>query len=234
MAVGVLGGGTSGGGLPPAKAWLSDDYDARDYPTVPVANYDDEFNDDTSMSGLLNGLAGRWSWRNQGTATATFTRDGWLTITPPASGSQNFRIIELGTCPDGTYETRVSLDVVTAGWGGMALIDGTNGDLYVYGIGRISGPGDGLAIVRYTNAMGAGAAVVASAAAASSPHTWGWLRAVKSGTALEFWVSWDGMGWRRVATTTDIIGVDRIGIAVSENDSSGLTRLHVAYFRKVA
>lgn len=226
------GGGGGGGGLPAEKAWLEDEYDARDYPSSPNATYDDEFNDATGMSGPVNGLNARWNWRNQSTSTATFTKAGWLTITPPASSSTNLRIIEIAGFADGTYEAHIALDHAGAAWGGICMVDGTNGDLYIAAMGTLTGIGNGVSVLSYGNVTGSGASAIASLI--NVPHTGCWMRITKSGTALAAWVSFDGVGYKRWASWTLANGADRIGLFVNEQDNSGLTRLYVDYFRKVA
>lgn len=235
MAVGILGDSSGGGAaLPDARLWLADDHDARDYPASPDATYDDEFADGVG-SGPANGLDARWSWRNQGAATATFTKAGWLTLAPPAQSGLNWRIIELATFLDGTYEALVSLECVAGDGivGGIVLVDAANGDLLAFGVAQINTLSSGLpiALVARYSSVAAFQSTLASPLVAVNTL---WLRVAKTGTTLEYFVSNDGIGWRRLYTHTDPVGATRIGIGVTEGNNTGLTRLHVAYFRKVA
>jgi hypothetical protein len=227
-----------GGGLPAAKGWLSGNFAAEDIPASPNATYDDEFDDTTGMSGATNGLDARWNWRNQSTATATFTKAGWLTLSCPAQSSDNWRILEIAAMADGTYEALISIEGsdTSAGAvryaGAVVLVDGTNGDFYAVGKANEGG------------------SLVISVQRWSSVTSWGanekilnnpgylanrlYVRVVKASTTLDFWASEDGIGWTKLVTVSDSVSVDRIGVAVSENGNDGQAKLHVDYLRKVA
>jgi len=236
VSIGVLSRGDQGGGggtgLPPAREWLAEDYDPRDYPAPPDA-YDDEFDDDPGMSGAVNGLAARWAWRNQGSATATFPRAGWLTLSigAPQGGSHNWRVIELGAMADGTYEALVALGGAFAGcYGGLIAIDDVNQDAYILAVTEETS--GAIKVYRMTNLTTQQQELTSNALGQVTGLTG--LRVVKAGTALEFWASRGGHSWVRLHGATDAVGVTRIGLAINERGSTGLTVMHVAYFRKVA
>ncbi len=222
--------------VPTTKSWVYNEYDSRDYPASPNATYDDEFNDESGMSGTVNGLNARWNWRNQETATATFTKPGWLTINCPSSGSLDWRILEIAAFANGTYEAHLSIEAtLTNGWvGGMVIVDGTNGDFYA--LGRIYETGLGASVtvgVLYYNSVNSHNNTLQFGSALSVGHSW-YQRIVKSGTSIELWISEDGVGWIRAYTFTDSASTTRIGVGINESNSTGLTKLHVNYFRKIA
>jgi hypothetical protein len=231
-AGGVEWAAGSGGGLPAAKAWLSGNDANEDIPASPNATYDDEFDDDTGMSGSGNGLAAKWNWRNQSTATATFGIEGWLTLSIPASSGANLRILEIAALADGTYDMKMSLEHGQGGdvGGGIVLVDNTNGDLYLWGFIWTAGAKN-IYLQRWNNVTTWNSNIANMVYASTGIY----LRVVKSGTNLTFWWSGDGIGWARLAATqSDAVGADRIGFGLYETSNAGDSKLHVDYFRKVA
>lgn len=197
---------------------------------------DDEFDDSSGNSGTNNGLDARWAWRNQGTATITYPYSGWITLNCPSQASDNIRIIEQ-TLSDGTWDARITWSGVSQAFkvSGLSLIDGVNGDLYVWGIGWETGDVPKLELTQWTNVTTWNNTPF-SYTLNSKHQMLIYLRIVRSGTSLEFWASGDGIGWVRHFTVTDAVGATKIGLAVNENTGSnqGLTKLHCDYFRKVA
>ena len=228
------------GSLPAAKAWLSGNDANEDIPASPDATYDDEFDDTTGMSGAVNGLDARWNWRNQGTATATFGTQGYLSLNAPAQSSSNFRIIEIAALADGTYEALISLEgaqALGAGkgeHGGIVTIDATNGDFYLFGFIKDNATVY-FGLQKWTN--------VTTYSANTALRTLGtnvippplYVRYVKAGTVSTWYASLDGIAWTQVYTeATDGVVPTRIGLAVNEMTNTGATKLLVDYFRKTA
>ncbi len=102
-------------------------------PVAPTA-YDDEFDDNT-----LN--TSKWTWRNQGTATATI-EDGALYLTAPATASMDLKIIEQTLPGDTTWKYRAKVSMPPSSNGnlaGLSLVESSTGKvvtfLFVYSSG---------------------------------------------------------------------------------------------------
>lgn len=93
------GGGGGGGGSTPL--WVTSHPDTP--PSSPNA-MDDEFDDTTGMSGPVNGLNGRWAWRNQGGATIGYASACGI-LTAPSNSGDSLRIIEQSV-PVGNWRVR--------------------------------------------------------------------------------------------------------------------------------
>lgn len=246
----AIGGGTAV--APPTSRYVLTQTDAALTNSVVrqfLANYynetypgsanamDDEFDDSSGMSGTGNGLNARWTWRNQSTATATYAKQGYVSIAVPSSAGLNLRGIEQTTPgTDYTVEAKISIEGVSATTtrAGIALIDSAGGDLYYFCLElATSAPGSQISIGRYNS-------VSSFNSFNFSPTQWGpttaFLRVVyiSGTTTLEFWLSSDGIGWTRMASFVDAVGHNRIGLFVNENNSTGLTVLHCDYFRRTA
>jgi hypothetical protein len=227
-----------GGSIPTEREWLTEEYETRDYPASPNATYDDEFNDETGMSGSGNGLDARWNWRNQGSATSTFPKAGWMTLTCP-SAAVNWRILEIAAFADGTYEAHIAGEgayatgASTGFHAAVVLVDGTNGDFYNFGMATDNTTMFYGLVQRWTNVTTFNSNVQANGVARPAPTSI-YLRVTKSGTTLGFWYSEDGVGWVRSATITDAVSATRIGVAATDVGSTGIAKVHVDYFRKVA
>jgi len=211
-------------------------YYAETYPGSANA-MDDEFDDTAGMSGTINGLNARWTWRNQSTTTATFTPAGYITLTPPSS-AKNWRIIEQTkpAAQDYTVEAKLSLEgtLATAVRGGLVVVDGLNGDLYSFEIDFSAGNLIAVAVLQWT-AVGGTATFRAGLASAGLGNA-AYLRIayVNSTTALSFWFSADGISWVRVHSVADAVVHTTVGLGVDEENSTGLTKLHCDYFRRIA
>jgi len=209
---------------------------AETYPASPNS-MDDEFDDTSGMSGPINGLDARWTWRNQGAAAIAWTMAGWVDMTMPASATENIRIIEQ-TLPAGDwgFEAKISLEGqrTNASSAGIALIDATNGDLYSFGVGVQTSNTDPIVVTvsRYTN-------VTTFLSQTFGPNTVSsnkiFFRVIYTSgtTTLAWWMSLDGIGWVRLGTTVDAVGVTRIGLYADELNNLGLTKLHCDYFRRI-
>lgn len=187
-----------------------------------VANAaNDEFNDDTGMSGPVNLLSAIWTWRNQGLATTTFPDTGGMRINTPASATSSHRILEQAVAAgDFSFETKVALNARATNFAnvGIIAIDRTNGDFYKFGIEAAStATGAGIYIVRqtWTNAT--------TFASASTVRTYGsnviHLRIRRISSAFWFDYSGNGLDWINFDSALADIGINGIGIAANNENS---------------
>lgn len=222
----------SGGAI---KYPFATNYFAETKPGSPNATYDDEFDDTSGMSGSVNGLAAKWAWRNQSTATLTYPFAGYGTMSIPAAASAAWRILEIAAIADGTYDMRFALSgtITNDNAGGMVIIDRTNGDFYSLARHQSTG-GSQMLVQRWTNVTTFSATIATGLTNGSGQTGPQFVRLVKASTALEFWISSNGVGWTRLGTVTSTIGETGIGFGAYESNNTGLTQIHVDYLRKVA
>ncbi len=230
----AIGGATPGGAtLDAAHAWEANDYFGENIPASPNA-LDDEFNDTTGMSGAVNGLDARWTWRNQGGASVSFGKPGYITISP--ASSWNWRIIEQNE-PAGnyTFEAKFSMDTILTQnqYGGIALIDGVNGDLYTVQFG-VFNAGNRLRVEvnRWTNVTTVSANLISFGH--GGPLTELWLRVSWDGANFNAYWSTDGVGWALFHTWADAVVVTKVGIGMLVEGFNAVQALHCDYFRRTA
>ena len=210
--------------------------EARVSPPPVTANaMDDEFDDSSGMSGPINGLDARWTWQNQSTTTITYPTPGWATISPPARAGDSVRQIwQAAPAGNWTVEAKVSLGAPSANVfiAGIYARDGTNGDFYfldcIIGTGSV-----GVEVTRFTNDT-TWDSTPKTASTYGSNSIYLRIQYTATGTRIAFWVSADGIGWERIYEAADAVGVTQFGIAFNETANTGLSKLHVDYFRKVA
>lgn len=224
---------TSGATLDAAHQWLADDYFGQNIPASPNA-LDDEFNDTTGNSGAVNGLDAKWTWRNQGGASVSFGKPGYITLSP--SSASNWRILEQNE-PAGnyTFEAKFSMDslLTVNQYGGIVLIDGVNGDLYSVQFGVFSG-GNRLRIEvdRWTNVTTFLSNLISFGHGA--PPTELWLRVSWDGANFSAYWSTDGVGWTLFHTWADAVVVTKVGIGMLVETFNAVQALHCDYFRRTA
>jgi hypothetical protein len=210
-------------------------FDIRTPPDTPDA-MDDEFNDASGMSGPVNNLDSKWTWRNQSTATATFPHVGRLKLTVPTSASASFRILEQAVAAgDFGFEMKCSLNSRQANFAsvGMIAIDRTNGDFYLIGLGTAAvgtaNPPQQILQQQWNSPTSFNSQVTARNYGPNSVY----LKIERLSGVLWFWYSSDGESWVNVtAALVDGVGVNGIGIAVSEEHNNGGTFATVEYFRR--
>jgi hypothetical protein len=236
--------------IPAARRWVISNFSPDDPPASPNT-MDDEFDDSTGMSGAVNGLNARWAWRNQGAATVTYPKAGWVDLTAPASATHNWRIIEqtMPVAQDYTIEAKFSFsgggrDGVSSARGGLILLDGVNGDFYSLGLELVMARAT-LEIVKWTNVTTySGAAFDIGTANHESisgrNHLYVRLQYRTAGPTYTMYASGDGIGWHRLWKTgagsdviTDAVVATKVGIGVSETTNEGAT-VHCDYFRRIA
>jgi hypothetical protein len=228
------------------ETFLHQQFPAAKPPSSPFS-MDDEFDDTDDNSGPINGLDAKWTWRNQGTAAASFTTAGHLKLTPPQSSGINWRIIEQNA-PAGNYtiEAKFSiegrkLNVVRAG---LVLVDGTNGDFYAIHlqldqttISTSHGPVANMNVDRW-NSVTSFHSVLSYFGSVSQLFTLNTIYArvkyISASTLIEVWISCDGIAWTRLISFTDAVGHTKVGLGISEENNGGDSNMYCDYFRRIA
>jgi hypothetical protein len=219
----------------PAAGAGTGKFDVRVPPASPNA-MDDEFNDESGMSGPVNGLDAQWTHRNQSTTTYTFPQVGRLKITPPTSAVASWRIIEQAVAAgDFAFEMKVSLNSRQANFAsvGMVAIDRTNGDFYTIALGTAAvataNPPQQILQQAWNSVTSFGSQVTARNYGPNSVY----LKIERLSTALWFWYSSDGESWVNVtAALADAVSVNGIGIGISHEHNLAGTFATVEYFRR--
>lgn len=196
---------------------------------------DDEFDDTSGMSGTGNGLNARWAWRNQGGATVTYTKAGWISLNVDTLGQ--WRIIEQAepAAQSYTIEAKFSFDATLAvnQYGGIVLVDGTNGDFYSFMIGVFSaGNRVRVELDRWTNVTTFLSNLFTMTAGATTTV---YLRAAwdNAGALWTLSYSTDGIGWFKIlAAFADAVVVTKVGIGAHLESGVVLPSLHCDYFRR--
>jgi len=223
----------SGVTLNATHAWEANDYFGENIPASPNT-LDDEFNDTTGMSGAVNGLNARWTWRNQGGASVSFGKPGYITISP--ASASGWRILEQNE-PAGnyTFEAKFSMDsaLTVSQYGGIVLVDGVNGDLYSIQFGAFSA-GNRLRIEvdRWTNVTTFSSNLISFGH--NVPLTELWLRVSWDGANYSVYWSTDGVGWTLFHTFADAVVVTKVGIGFLVETFNAVQQLHCDYFRRTA
>lgn len=211
-----------------------------DAPPVNPTAYDDEF--DASV------LDGKWTWRNQGTATAVVV-SGALKLTGAATNSspvtRGMQIIEQTVSGDFKYRAKLAL---TGGTnynnGGLALVENSTGKVIRLGvIFGGSGPGAiNVFVESYSNVTTYNAQpYISGSYAAQNPFPttlWKYFEVERSGSTLYFRISETGedgtfqLLYSGAQTTYFTTAPDRLGLYV-ESISTTQGMLHCAWFRKI-
>ncbi len=197
---------------------------------------DDEFDDTSGMSGPVNGLNARWTWRNQGSASVSFPSLGGMRILLPASATTNTRILEQAVAAgDFTFEAKVALHSYSANFAnaGIVVIDRTNDDFYKFGLenaATATAAGTYMIQQYWTN--------VTTFSSALTLRTYGanqvYLRAMRVSGVLEFWYSTNGEDW--INFGTGLGGIGETGVGIFANNENNLTGQWGAFkwFRRTA
>lgn len=176
---------------------------------------DDEFDDTTGNSGTINGLNARWSWLNQGVATATFKNS--CLILDAVGNTQNEKAI-IQTAPATPWEVTTKFGVLGANnnqWGGLILYDSISGKIIDFQFGGQYG----VTVFYMSN-------ITTFSSTRATFGGWGWplnfnplyFRVSDSGTNLSFSLSTDGTNFylwfteSRTAFLTN--GPNRVGLMV--------------------
>lgn len=168
-------------------------YYGTDAQPATAGSLDDEFN------GSSLNTSSRWTWINQGSATATVTKSVVDLNDPTNTGTDNWRVIVQPT-PTPPYQVTIKM-VPSAGGaptnfnspGGIIITDGTTAanKLIYFGF-NISSGAQQIVVNHYTN-FTTFSATVANLAWTWQPGTWVYLRYNDDGTNVQFSWSTDGI-----------------------------------------
>jgi hypothetical protein len=232
-----IGGGATGGG---GGTYVYNTGDPDKPPASPNA-MDDEFDDTTGMSGSVNGLNGRWSWLNQGSATISFT-------TVPGSADLNIGAAQAAD----SFRMLVQTAPVTQNWEFTAkfcIQCAANGRARAGFIMAASGATPGLfdwtVGVDATNTQtqclqwtwpGTFSAGVSGNGGITPNAVYLKIIHTQSSGAITLWWSSSGKAntWVRGGSFTRPFVIDRIGFFVNEHDSFGATHCVCDWFRRTA
>lgn len=213
-------GGAGGGNITPDT-----------HPNSPNAQ-DDEFEE-----GTLNA---RWTWRNQGSATAPLSQ-GSVALTAAAASGDDLKIIEQ-TLPGGAcrYRARLAVDAaVNFSAGGMCILDSSSGKLIT--VGQASNSGPKYAVYKFNSVTSFNSApyIAADSGAYGGTQQFVYFEIEYDGTNVFFRVSGSGVDGTfqtlfSEAAASFIGAPDRIGLFVSSNNGSLIVITACDWFRKVA
>jgi hypothetical protein len=161
-------------------------------PGTPNA-LNDEFDDGPGMSGAVNGLVG-WTWRNQGSSTATFA-NGCILVTCPANGAATNVLRGIERTVSGAFNIRAKISSFNPDADfsetGLWVIDNANGDIITWGSTRSAG--DSLAVNRWTNVTTFAANPFTVTTPYATLQSWHWLEIESDATTLFFRFSLTGI-----------------------------------------
>lgn len=203
-------------------------FDPDKPPTSPNAK-NDEFDDTTGNSGPVNGLNAKWTWINQGTATATFERN-MIKLSLASHAGDDIKALSQ-PLPATPYKVvcKVSIqgDLVDTRYAGVGIRRSATGAFFGPGIGlRSDGVFDG-AWVWASNTGGRTDRFV-SAMRSLGPY-WLWIEIEDDGTTLTFRLSRNGVHFNKAwsETRAAFVGTPDQITLWSNNNS---TIAHTVYF----
>lgn len=190
-----------------------------DIPPDSAHSKDDEFSDAS--------IDGKWSWRNQGTATIAESR-GHQLLTVPTNSGDSLRCREQ-TAPTGDFTFTAKfpslLPLENFYASGIYVLNNTNGKFISFGPVSASGT-IAIRLRRWTNTT-TFSADLSTGVGSLMPS---YLRMVVSGTTIIGYYSMDGLSWTRMqGSTSESIGsflgtvrgdLDRFGFFGNANNTS--------------
>jgi len=207
----TTGGGGGGGGLP---AWLTFHPDAP--PSSPNA-MDDEF-DGTSLDP-------KWTWRNQGTATVTFSKGALIITDSPNVG--HCRILEQ-SLPSPPYEftLKVGLSAQPLNYAiaGFSLFESASSKLITYHINANSSTKFSINVTRFNSVSSYNSDIYVGPTLGDRP-TLVYMRVSYDGSNINYLISPDGVSFYKLASSTGsgngflISAPDKIGIVINNTNN---------------
>jgi hypothetical protein len=196
-------------------------------PPGSAGDLDDEFDDTSGNSGPNNGLDAAWSWRNQGSATVSFSTNKAVLMVAPANSTatptNSLRMIEQTVSGNFTFTAECCLVVPDTGtWElGVFAYNTSNGRVLTWGPTRGASAANtrSLCVVAWNSTTSFNAAR-ANAEVANDFQTlqkWIWFRIENDGTNLIFQYSVTGIPGTYYTLLTEslagfISAVDRVGL----------------------
>lgn len=177
---------------------------------------DDFMADAAGESGPVNGLAGKWSWQNQGGATVTFPLKGEMLLEAPANSGDSLRCL-LQTAAFPFYAKCSPLTRPEDSQGsGVVLYNSGNGKLITLGVNSDS-TGWRDAIYKWDSVTAFNGNYQLNTGRGPMPGT-AVYKIVSDGTTLSFIMGRNDKDWRKVFSVTiaDFIGaVTHVGVFVN-------------------
>lgn len=210
------GGGGSSGSITP------------DTPPTIADAMDDEFEDAFDTV--------KWTWRNQGTATATTNR-GSLVLDQPASGPDNCSIVEQSFTGPNVFRCKVGAGMRNAlSYGGIGLLDSVGGKFI--GVGQFGG---GRIVVRFNSVTSGNSAPYLANDADTFGPTSGFVyfEARYDGINVVFMISSTGNDGTFIPllseAATSFIGTapDRVVLFANSNNVTNPLQIAYAWFRRI-
>lgn len=166
---------------------------------------------------------GAFTPRNMGSSTCTDNADGSLTLTPTISATDSLRILEVtpGSTFTATAHITCSLPFANYFNSGIALVEDGTGKVVNWGVGANSAASQYGAIFKnvWTNVTTFSSQTIYSQGSSDE-----WLRVQLDSTNLTFFLSVDGVDFRRIDQTTKGTGFttapDRVGWMVDNSNAS--------------
>lgn len=163
-------------------------YNHVDAPPVSAGSLDDEFDAST--------LNGAWSWVNQGSATATFSRS-WLKLALASSTSSDNITMIVKTAPSTPWEVTARICMVTLNnnWlgGGIVLRESSTGKIMMFGPAFYQTRG--LDVSRWNSTTSNSSDTTGGSVWATLGCSPGYMRVKDDGTNLTFSASADGISF---------------------------------------
>lgn len=185
----IVGDSPVPGSLTNAKSWPGL-YNHPDIPPASPTTYDDEFD-----AGSLNA---RWSWIDQGSATANFSKS-WLMLSCPSNGSADHQRGIYQSLPGSApWEFAAK---ITGQWPGagsfeylceLLLRESGTGKLVTFGVDHNNAIPMALRVVNWTNTTTAVSALFAQTGFDARPL---YLKVNRTGTALTWSYCFDGVNY---------------------------------------
>jgi hypothetical protein len=181
-------------------------------------------------NGLFGGLLSTppalasWTWANQGSATASqgSINNSIALVVPSAANNVRFLYQSAVTAPwTVTVYLRALLAQSDSQIIGLYLYDSSTGKILGFEYYQSQTGGSGYRATRWNSTSGGG--TIPFTGTSPTILTDLWLRAVNTGTTLQYWVSPDGENWLDIYSeplTSWVPGVDKYGFGCF-NDSSG-------------
>lgn len=229
----VRGPATSSGS---SAGWITG---SPDNPPLTPNALDDEFD-----TAILN-VTTKWTWENQGTATATLANSNLILAEPtPVGSTDDLRIIKQATpAGDWAFTTKLALESYPQVYNmaGIILRDATAAKfmLLVIAYRTVTATNGYVPSVLYFDTVSHLSAYVWSPPIAYNQPIWPYLRVALTGTALSFQVSATGHSYTEVftetATTHLTAGVGAVGLAICPLEQTSKPIAAVSdWFRRTA
>lgn len=198
--------------------------DAENKPPTSANSMDDEFQDLAGQSGPTNGLASKWSWRNQASSTTTF-QNGRLLLNKPASSSYSVSMLQQTISGACRWRAKMNIEAVIGNYSnvGIGFLNNADDDHTWITLGYTSGWG--IEVIRGDSPT-VWTSTPTSLAKVGHLAQWVYVEAENDGTNLIFKVSHTGEGYRQCHTetlATHVGTADRFFIGVNDqlNSSAG-------------